>query len=508
MNKKLLPLFLALFLLLTPLAAAAEEETPLERAQFSGITAAADGSLLLTDTYNKVVWQQRDGNTAIFAGKIGAASGSGEPIGAYYNGDAASAFFQEPWDIVPFLTGYAVSDAASHVIRFIADGQVKTLAGTTTAGSADGAGSAASFNRPTGLAVGDDGALYVADTGNGSIRRIDTSGLVTTVVSGALSGPTGLCWQNGALYVVETDRCRICRIANGQVQPFAGSSEPTADAGEYLGGYRDGPVATARFDHPQGIAAGADGALYVSDAGNSAVRRIADGRVTTLARSSSDKLLPESPRGLLAQQDRLYVADHFAGGLLTLSVAPTRFSDVPAQEWYADAAAVMTERQIIRGTDDGRFLPYDPCNRAMFVTLLSRVHLNADGSAVINGSQSFPDAIEGDWYDDAARWALEQGVINGDDGRLVPLRTVDREEMATMLYRYAAQQGLDTGTSGDAAASFSDAGQISIWAADAMRWACGRGILNGSDNRLRPAAAATRAEAVTILYRFMEAYGL
>ena len=506
MRKKILPLLLILGLLLSiPVSALSAED--FKQGQLSGMTATDDGAYLVTDTFNKVVWRVEGDKVTQYAGAISVAGLSGEPTAVYHDSAVDKAYFMEPWDIVPFLDGYAVSDAAAHVVRYIVNGRVYTLAGTGKVGRVDGTGRLASFDRPAGLAVDRDGVLYVADAGNGSIRRIAQDGKVTTVASG-LTAPTGLCWYNGALYVAETGRSRIVRVANERLEVFAGISEAAQDAGEYIGGYSDGPVATARFDHPQGIAAGADGTLYVSDTGNSAVRAISGGRVYTLARSDSSSLMPSSPRGLRISGDTLYVADQFAGSILTLSVAKKTYSDVPAGAWFADSVAAATQRGIANGTTATRFEPDGALSRAMFVTMLSRVHRNTDGSVIIDGESSLSDVPDAEWYSAPARWAIDAGIVTGDSGRFAPLRSISREELATMLYRYAKAQDMNVSASDAKMSEFDDAAETSDWAVDAMRWACERGIVNGTDGLLQPKATATRAQALKMLVEFMDTYGL
>lgn len=474
--------------------------------RLSGLTAAEDGGILATDSFNKVVWLIQDGSATRYAGTIGAADAAGEPVGVYLDSTAENAFFMEPWDIAPFLDGYAVTDTAANVVRYIVNGRVQTLSGSGTAGSSNGAGDAASFNRPTGLAVGPDGSLYVADTGNGSIRRIEKNGMVSTVVSG-LTAPTGLCWSGDALYVAETGRCRICRVEGGAATAFAGQAETALEENEFEGGYADGPVETARFDHPQGIAAGPDGTLYVSDTGNSAVRMIAGGRVYTLARSASDTLMPASPRGLLVRDGTLYVADTFAGDILTIPLTQKTYADV-SDQWFAAAVRAMTERGIMGGMSETEFMPSAPLSRAMFTTMLSRVHQIADGSAIIDGGSTLSDIEEGSWYAAGTRWAIDLGIITGSNGLFLPAANISREEIAAMLYRYAQGQGLTANGSGSSPESFSDAEEISSWAADAMRWACENGILNGADGKLNPRSPATRAEASALLLNFMNVCSL
>lgn len=504
MKKRILPLLLILGLLLSAPAFALGAEA-FKQGQLSGLTSAGDGAYLVTDTFNKVVWRVEGGTVTQYAGAISVAGLSGEPTAVYHDAAADKAYFMEPWDVEAFLDGYAVTDAAAHVVRYIADGRVYTLAGAGKAGKADGTGKTAQFDRPTGLAADSEGLLYVADAGNGNIRRIAKDGKVTTVVSG-LVAPTGICWYDGALYVAETGRSRVVRVVNGRVEAFAGISDATEDADEYLGGYVDGPAATARFDHPQGVAAGADGTIYVSDTGNSAVRAVSGGRVYTLARNVSDSMMPSSPRGMRVSGDTLYVADQFAGGILTLSVAKKAYSDVSADAWFADAIAAAAQRGVANGTAATRFEPDAVISRAMFVTMLSRVHQNADGSAIIDGESSFSDVSDAEWYTAATRWAIDAGIVTGDNGRFAPLRGINREEMATMLYRYAKAQGLDVSAADGTPEGYEDADDVSAWALDAVGWACGNGILNGMDGKLAPGATATRAQAVKMLIEFMDRY--
>lgn len=507
MKKRITYLLLALSLLLTvPAAALSTPDT--RQCQLSGLAAGPNATLIATDIYNKILWQVSGGETAVpFAGAIPVEDLSGEPEGVYLDGPADEAFFMEPWAVVPFLDGYAVTDPGAHVVRYVAGGAVYTLAGSGAAGARTGTDRTSDFDRPTGLATGDDGTLYVADTGNGIIRAISTTGEVSDYLTG-LTAPTGLCWHDGALYIAETGLNRICKAENGKLRVLAGSAVPAEDPGEYYGGYTDGPAEKALFDHPQGVAVGEDGAVYVADSNNMAVRVIREGRVDTLARARDDSNQLLMPRSLLLQNGTLYVADLYSGELLALNVsAGPVFRDVPGDAWYADAVDLAVKRGLTNGTGEDTFSPADPVTRAMFVTMLSRMHQLTDGSAVIGGKASFPDVPDGTWYTGPARWAAELGVVRGVNGSFLPDSSITREQLVTMFYRYAQTQGLDVSGSGDLS-GFRDAEAVSSWAEEAMRWACGTGLVQGSGGLLDPGSSATRAQIVTVFLRFMDHFGI
>ena len=272
----------------------------------SGIAVMPDGSLLLTDTFSRVVRRVQNGEVSLYAGSVTAADINGRPVGGYTDGAAGSSAFQYPWAIVPFLGGYAVSDAENNVLRLIQNGQVQTL---NPSGMEDGV----RFAYPTGLASAEDGFLYVSDTHNGAIRRISAKGELTTVADG-LKDPMGLCWAGGSLYVAETGANRILRLKDGKLTVVAGSGEE---------GFQDGPAEDADFSAPQCVAVAEDGTVYVSDTANSAVRRIRGGQVDTiLTRDLADPESghPVSPAGLALVGGRLYVCDSFTGTLLVLRV--------------------------------------------------------------------------------------------------------------------------------------------------------------------------------------------
>ena len=505
MKKRFLPLLLALCLALSiPVSALKAED--FKQGKLSGIAVAEDGALLVSDTYNKVVWRVAGETVTQYAGAISVAGLSGEPTAVYHDAVADKAYFKEPWDVQRFLTGYAVTDAAANVVRYIMDGRVYTLAGSGKEGNADGADKTASFRRPTGLTSDADGNLYVSDTGNGMIRRIAKDGRVTTLARG-LSAPMGLCWYDKALYVAETGRSRIVKVAvsNGQATAFAGVSDAAEEAGEYYGGFVDGALNSARFDHPQGIAVGADGTLYVADTGNSAVRAIRGDRVDTIKRASGTELMPNSPRGVAVKGNTLYVSDGFAGSILTISIAKNTFADVPDGAWYAEPVGKAVQQGIVSGMSATEFAPDMPVSRAMFVTLLSRVEQLKDGTAILDGDTTFSDIAAREWYSTAVRWAADAKIVEGSDGYYRPNDRITREELATILYRYASAQKLAVSVSADALKEFSDRDLVSAWAVDAMRWACSRGIINGVDGALQPDAPATRAQAVKMLVSFMEA---
>lgn len=204
------------------------------------------------------------------------------------DGDVSVAQFSVPWDVVIDSQGNLfITDSNNHRIRKIdlSTGQVSTFAGTGTTGVSfggfvDGPGNTARFDNPRGLAIDANDNLYVADTGNNSIRKIDPNGNVTTLagsgVLGFLDGagdqarfrvPTGVeVDANGIVYVVDQNNHSIRRIdTNGKVSTIAGD-------GTF--GKTDGVGAAARFGTPEGIAIGLNGELFITDLNNSLIRKI------------------------------------------------------------------------------------------------------------------------------------------------------------------------------------------------------------------------------------------
>lgn len=277
----------------------------------SGIMMMGDGTMVVTDTYNKVVWRTKDRVSTVIAGKLSTADIYGEPVGGYNDGKLTESYFKKPWAVTEFLKGIAVSDSANNVIRFIGYDGTETAVGNGTAGYKNGYGMDTSFNNPTGLATDSQGNLYVADTNNNAIRKVTRYGTVTTYLSN-VTEPTGLFWKGDALYVAESGAHRILKVVNGVVMQRFG----TGVEGDVIG-----KVTQAQFSFPQGVTVADDGSIYVSDTGNSAIKKIANGTVTTLLMCDNTKmdLYPITPQGMAIFGDKLYVCDNFAKKVIILN---------------------------------------------------------------------------------------------------------------------------------------------------------------------------------------------
>ncbi len=211
------------------------------------------------------------------------------------DGPAARARFSEPFGVAVSGDTIYIADAGdAHRIRRLGpDDQVTTLAGGQ-AGFADGAGAAARFRTPSGLAVDRLGNIIVADTGNHAIRRVAPDGAVTTLAGNGtpgdrdgpgeqalFNGPIGVALDGaGRVIVADTYNDRIRAILpDGRVVTLAGAGRP---------GLRDGDATSAEFDTPSDVAVDATGTIYVADAGNDAVRAISPaGDVSTLVPAAS-----------------------------------------------------------------------------------------------------------------------------------------------------------------------------------------------------------------------------
>ena len=180
------------------------------------------------------------------------------------------------------------------------------------------------------------------------------------------------------------------------------------------------------------------------------------------------------------------------------------FQDVADGYWAKDAVDFVSSREIFKGTTDVTFSPLDTVDRGMMATVLYRL---ADGKA--EGENIFSDVAAGTWYTDAVVWANRSGVVNGyTDKTFGPADAVTREQMATMLFRYAKVMGMDVSAKGDLS-KFSDANDVSSWAGEAMTWAVGVNLINGvadpvTGTILAPAKTASRAEVATIMQRMVK----
>lgn len=203
-------------------------------------------------------------------------------------------------------------------------------------------------------------------------------------------------------------------------------------------------------------------------------------------------------------------ADPYGQGRITINNEPVEipeeptgdlpFIDVDPDSWYYGAVEYAYENGLMNGVAADQFAPQTTLTRAMMAAVLANLE---NGSA--NTSGSFSDVADGAWYADAVNWAAENGIVNGyEDGTFRPDAPLTREQMAAFLYNYAAYKGYDVSATNDLA-QFSDAAQVSSWAADVVKWAVGADLLHGvGDDKLAPTGTATRAEVAAILANFCE----
>ena len=177
------------------------------------------------------------------------------------------------------------------------------------------------------------------------------------------------------------------------------------------------------------------------------------------------------------------------------------FADVSGSDWFYNNVRYVYEKGIMDGTGADRFSPNAPLTRAMIVTILYRMA----GSPSVSGSSDFTDVAAGKWFAKAVAWAAANGIVNGyGSGLFGPNDPVTREQLAAILYRYAVYGGMTAVTLEENLGSFADTAQLSAYAIQAMNWAVGQGLINGSGSNLVPKAQATRAQVAAIIHRYLE----
>ena len=180
------------------------------------------------------------------------------------------------------------------------------------------------------------------------------------------------------------------------------------------------------------------------------------------------------------------------------------FVDVPEDAWYYDAVRYVNEKGLMAGTSATTFAPDLTTTRGMIVTILYRLEGSPNIEDEIWG-YPFKDVDANAYYATAVYWARMNGIVAGYSDELFgPNDTITREQMATILYRYAQYKGCDTKAKADLS-SYTDAAQVGSWAVEAIRWANAEGLVSGtSATTLTPKGSATRAQVAVILTRFCQ----
>ena len=187
---------------------------------------------------------------------------------------------------------------------------------------------------------------------------------------------------------------------------------------------------------------------------------------------------------------------------VTFEQAPLPFPDVAEGDWFYDAVRYAYETGLMDGVGDSLFAPNSETTRAQLVTILHRLA----GEPEPGGDSGFSDVAAGTWYTDAVAWAAENGIVNGvSDTEFAPGDDITREQLAAILYRYAAYQGYDVSQRADLS-GFGDASSIRGYAQEALSWAHAQGLVLGfEDGSLRPQGTASRAQIAAVLMRFLAA---
>ena len=244
-----------------------------------------------------------------------------------------------------------------------------------------------------------------------------------------------------------------------------------------------------------------DGAVMKALAGKTGVDNSDLAGVLLGAKGADGKVTQTIIRDSFVTADGYLILNAPAGGTVTVAANGRSFSDVAASAWYAKAVGFAVSHELFNGVSDNEFAPSKSMTRGMFVTVLNRLA----GEEDFSGKTEFTDVPADAWYATGTAWAASKGIVNGyGDGKFGPNDPVTREQMAVIMYNFTKAMGYDI--KGNAALTkFSDSASVHSWAAEAMQWAVGTGVMSGnSDGTLDPRGTATRAQVATIMSNYIQ----
>lgn len=373
----------------------------------------ADKALVIADNMNDRV-QIMGESEIICVGKPGSSEISYSESGEFIDGYLQNARFKKPSDLALQNGDIVVCDTGNNAVRKISGNVVISVAGGNGAGYQNGKEGEAKFNSPQSVAVSEDGIIYVADTMNHCIRTIDADGNVSLfagtpeqygftdgdLLSAQFYEPFGLCFgENGELYVADSANHSIRKIENGTVSTVAGMPGGNNSVTGYPdGGLVDGSNADARFNFPHDLAVLPSGDIYVADTANHCIRLITDGVTrTVLGNGQAEKFYgsPENmrmskPSGIATDGKDLYISDSVNNCVLVVPITKELKNGRPLRDDMLKATGADTSvnhdgdiRVFVNGksvdtgkvsawnTADGIYVPVKPLFEALGGTVSS-----------------------------------------------------------------------------------------------------------------------------------------
>ncbi|MDO5441029.1 MAG: S-layer homology domain-containing protein [Bacillota bacterium] len=181
---------------------------------------------------------------------------------------------------------------------------------------------------------------------------------------------------------------------------------------------------------------------------------------------------------------------------------PSGFRDVKAGSWYEDDVIYCVDKELMKGVSKYFFAPNEKTTRSQVVTILYRLA----GEPAFMNDNIFSDVVADSWYEKAVVWANGKNIVDGvGNDKFAPDKLITREELVTMLYRFAQYMEYDVSIGEETnILSYNDAFTIHDFAMQAFQWACGSEVLNGSNGTLMPTGLATRAELAAVIHRFVK----
>lgn len=179
------------------------------------------------------------------------------------------------------------------------------------------------------------------------------------------------------------------------------------------------------------------------------------------------------------------------------------YVDVPEGVWYEEAVEYVRDQGIMFGMNDTYFGAAEFLERSHFVTMIYRMA----GEPKTQFDFKFPDVPDGTFYSLPVTWASDKGIITGYlNGMFGPTNRMTREELATMIYRYAKSKGIDVSEKAELD-KFPDYGSVTDFAQEAVSWAVEKGIITGDQGKIQPQKGASRADTATMIMRYVKMYG-